>query len=74
MACFGYVIVNSLHKGDNDDNNNYNINNTQPQALYSLILLYTSIPHPLQSQSTLYNQLSTHLPLFPLYSFLIIAS
>ena len=27
MVCFGYIIVNTLHKGDKYDNNNNNNNN-----------------------------------------------
>jgi hypothetical protein len=25
MVCFGYIIVNTLHKGDNNNNNNNTI-------------------------------------------------
>lgn len=36
-------------------------------SVHLLILLYVSIPHPPQSQSTLYNHRSTHLPVSLLF-------
>ena len=35
MACFRYVIENTLHKGDNKDNNNNNNNNNNLTYLQS---------------------------------------
>jgi hypothetical protein len=41
MVCFRYVIVNTLHKGDNMDNNNYN--NYYYIVMLSLIRMYMEV-------------------------------
>ena len=42
------------------------INNNNNHSDHLLISLYISVPHTMQSQSTLCNHQSTHLPLLPL--------
>jgi hypothetical protein len=42
MVCFRYIIVNTLHKGDNkgnDDGNNNNNNNNNTAGLLLLLLM-----------------------------------
>ena len=41
MVCFRYIIVNTLHKGDNNDNNNSNIysNYLTVKQCYNIIMM-----------------------------------
>ena len=42
MVCFRYVIVNTLHKGDNGDDNNDSVNNNSD--LYINHIVVPSVP------------------------------
>ena len=38
MVCFRYIIVNTLHKGDNEDNNNDGVNNNSDLYINHIVV------------------------------------
>ena len=42
MACFRYIIVNTMHKGDNKDNNNNDNTGINPNSQLNILFSTTS--------------------------------